>query len=119
MIGWPPLAPSARSRTSATAKANRDGLQFHNPKIVRGPVFLFSPSSTAADGDSKVVRLKGLDRKATYALAFQDGVALNCSRTGAQLMDEGVTVSGMVGDRAREIIWIEGPAARRMPPDSR
>ena len=92
---------------------NWDGLQFHNPDIDRGSVFLFKPSAKAADGDSKVIRLRGLDRKATYALTFQDRVTLNCSRTGAQLMDEGITVSAMTGDRASEIIWIEGPAARR------
>ena len=32
--------------------------------------------------------------------------------TGAQLMDSGITVSEMTGDRASEIIWIERPAAR-------
>ena len=98
---------------------NWDGLQFHNPDLDQGSVFLFKPSAKAVDGDSKVIRIKGLDRKATYALAFQDRVNLNCSRTGAQLMDEGITVSGMAGDRASEIIWIEGPAARSVPPTSR
>jgi hypothetical protein len=98
---------------------NWDGLQFHNPDLDQGSVFLFKPSAKAVDGDSKIIRLKGLDRKATYALAFQDRVHLNCSRAGAQLMDEGITVSGMSGDRASEIIWIEGPAARSVPPTSR
>ncbi|MDD5704794.1 MAG: GH36 C-terminal domain-containing protein [Kiritimatiellae bacterium] len=94
---------------------NWDGLQYHNPDRDWGSVFLFKPSIKATDGDSKVVRLKGLDRKATYKLTFQDRVALNGAKTGAQLMDEGITVSGMTGDRASEIIWIEGPAARPMP----
>jgi hypothetical protein len=98
---------------------NWDGLQFHNPDLDQGSVFLFKPSAKAVDGDSKFIRIKGLDRKATYALAFQDRVNLNCSRTGAQLMDEGIRVSGMAGDRASEIIWIEGPAARSVPPTSR
>jgi hypothetical protein len=98
---------------------NWDGLQFHNPDLDQGSVFLFKPSAKAVDGDSKIIRLKGLDRKATYALAFQDRVHLNCSRAGSQLMDEGITVSGMSGDRASEIIWIEGPAARSVPPTSR
>jgi Glycosyl hydrolase family 36 C-terminal domain len=98
---------------------NWDGLQFYNSDLDQGSVFLFKPSAKAVDGDSKVIRIKGLDRKSTYALAFQDRVNLNCSRTGAQLMDEGITVSGMAGDRASEIIWIEGPAARSVPPASR
>ena len=91
---------------------NWDGLQFSNPDLDQGSVFLFKPSAKAADGDSKVIKLKGLDRKTTYALAFQDRINLNCSRTGAQLMDEGITVSGMTGDRASEIIWIAGPARK-------
>jgi hypothetical protein len=91
---------------------NWDGLQFYNPDLDQGSVFLFKPSAKAVDGDSKVIRIKGLDRKATYALTFQERVNLNCSRTGVQLMDEGISVSGMAGDRASEIIWIAGPAAR-------
>jgi hypothetical protein len=91
---------------------NWDGLQFFNPEIDQGSVLLFKPSTKAADGDSKVIKLKGLDRKTAYALTFQDRVNLTCSRTGAQLMDEGVAVTGMTGERASEIIWIEGPAAR-------
>ncbi|MCX6903534.1 MAG: GH36 C-terminal domain-containing protein [Verrucomicrobia bacterium] len=98
---------------------NWDGLQFFNPDLDQGSVFLFKPSAKAADGDSKVVKIKGLDRKATYALVFQDRVKLNCSRTGAQLRDEGITVSGMTGDRVSEIIWIEGPASRSAPAVSR
>jgi hypothetical protein len=86
---------------------NWDGLQFYNPDLENGSVFLFKPSAKAADGDSKVVKLKGLDRKATYALTFQDRTALNAKKTGAQLMDEGIAVSGMTGDAASEIIWVE------------
>jgi len=93
---------------------NWDGLQFHNPDLDQGSVFLFKPSAKAADGDSKLIKLKGLDRKATYSLTFQDRTGLNCAKTGAQLMDEGITVSEMTGDRASEIIWIEGPTARAM-----
>ncbi|HEY3322538.1 MAG TPA: GH36 C-terminal domain-containing protein [Planctomycetota bacterium] len=87
--------------------SNWDGLQFHNPELNRGSVFLFKPSVKAADGDSKTVKLKGLDRTASYSLVFQDRTNLNCSKTGAQLMDEGIAVSGMTGDNASEIIWIE------------
>ena len=92
---------------------NWDGLEYYNPDLDRGSVVLFKPSRKAADGDSKVVKLKGLDRKATFTLTFQERTRLNGSRTGAQLMDEGITVSGMTGDRASEIIWIEGPVGRK------
>lgn len=91
---------------------NWDGLEYYNPDLDRGLVFLFKPSRKAADGDSKVVKLKGLDRKAAYTLTFQERTGLNASRTGVQLMDDGITVSGMTGDRASEIIWIAGPAGR-------
>jgi hypothetical protein len=86
---------------------NWDGLQFYNPDLDQGSVFLFKPSVKAADGDSKRIKLKGLDRKATYSLTFQDRANLNCKKTGAQLMDEGIIASGMTGDRASEIIWME------------
>jgi hypothetical protein len=89
---------------------NWDGLQFYNPDIGRGSVFLFKPSVKAADGDSRLIKLKGLDRKATYTLTFQDRTSLNCKLTGAKLMAEGITVSGMTGDRASDIIWIQVPS---------
>jgi hypothetical protein len=92
---------------------NWDGLQFHNPELDRGSVFLFKPSANAVDGDAKVITLKGLNRQDTYSLEFQDRVDLNCSKTGSQLMDEGIRVTGMTGDGASEIVWINGPRARK------
>jgi len=93
---------------------NWDGLQFYNPELDRGSVFLFKPSDKAVDGDAKVITLKGLNRKATYSLEFEDRTGLNCSKTGAQLMDEGIRVSGMTGDSASEVIWINGQKARKL-----
>ena len=89
---------------------NWDGLEYFNTGIQKGSVFLFKPSVKAVDGDSKVVKLKGLDRNARYTLTFQDRTNLNCVMTGAQLLDTGIAVTGMAGDRASEIIWIDGPA---------
>ena len=66
-------------------------------------------SILAMDGDSKVIKLKGLDRGTSYTLTFQERSTLNCVRTGAQLMDTGLAVTGLTGDRASEIIWIDGP----------
>lgn len=93
---------------------NWDGMQFYNPELDRGSVFIFKPSDKAVDGDAKVITLKGLDRKATYSLEFEDRTNLNCSMTGAQLMDEGIRVCGMTGDDASELIWINGPKARKL-----
>jgi hypothetical protein len=92
---------------------NWDGLEYFNTDLRKGSVFLFKPSKKAADGDCKVIRLKGLARSASYALTFQDRTNLNCLMSGAKLMDVGVTVAGMSGDCASEIIWIDGAT---MPP---
>jgi len=89
---------------------NWDGLQYFNPGINKGSVFLFKPSILAVDGDSRVIKLKGLDRSASYTLTFQERTTLNCVRTGAQLMDTGIAVTGLTGDRASEIIWLDGPS---------
>ena len=80
--------------------------EYFNEEINKGSVFLFKPSTKALDGDTKVIRLKGLNRKNRYTLTFQDRTALNCTKTGQELMDTGITVSGMTGDNASEIIWI-------------
>jgi len=87
---------------------NWDGLQFYNTSIKKGSVFLFKPSVNAVDGDSKIIRLKGLERDSLYKLTFQDRTELNCTLTGAQLMDQGINVTDMDGDNASEIIWIDG-----------
>ncbi len=91
---------------------NWDGLQFYNSEIDKGSVFVFKPSVKATDGDTRVIKLKGLQRRTSYALAFQDRTSLNCVMSGAQLMDTGITVSGMTGDNASEIIWISRPKAK-------
>jgi hypothetical protein len=57
-------------------------------------------------GDSKVIKLKGLNRKATYTLTFQDRPEQNVKRTDADLMDKGLPVA-MPGKYISEIIWIE------------
>ena len=71
----------------------------------RVPCFLFKPSADVPA--NKVIRLKGLNPKGVYTLTFQDRKDLNCVRTGAQLMTNGVYVTGMTGANASEIIWIE------------
>ena len=85
---------------------NWDGLEYFNAGINKGSVFLFKPSTKAVDRDSKVIKLKGLDRKKRYTLTFQDRTALNCTMTGQELMDIGITVTAMTGGNASEIIWI-------------
>lgn len=49
---------------------------------------------------------KGLNRNETYLISFQDGKEQNTSMTGAELMDQGILVKGMIGQFASEILWI-------------
>ena len=91
-----------------------DGLQFYNPDIKKGSVFLFKPGTDVPPNEA--VRLKGLNPRGVYALTFEERTGLNCVRTGSQLMANGVYVSGMIGANASEIIWIdETPQARPTP----
>jgi hypothetical protein len=81
-----------------------DGIEYFNTSLNKGSVLLFKPSESVAD--SKVIRLKGLDKKATYVLTFQDRAEQNTKMTGAELMEKGIEVRGMSGNFASEIIWI-------------
>ena len=83
---------------------NWDGLEYFNPAIKKGSVFLFKP--TDAGGDSQTIKLKGLDRNTTYALSFEDRPGQNARKTGADLMDKGLPVT-MTGKYVSEIVWIE------------
>lgn len=83
---------------------NWDGFEFFNNGLNKGDVFLYKPSSSVSS--SKTIKLKGLNRTEKYTLTFQDRTSLNCVKTGAELMDQGITVTGMDGDYASEIIWI-------------
>jgi len=83
---------------------NWDGLEYFNTSIRKGSVFLFKP--TDMGGDSKMIKLRGLDRTTTYSLTFQDRPEQNIKNTGAFLMDTGVSVT-MTGKYVSEIIWIE------------
>ncbi len=99
---------------------NWDGMESFNTTLNKGSVFLFKPSSAATDGDSKVIRLKGLENSVAYTLTFQERTNLNCVMTGAQLMNDGINVTGMSGDNASEIIWLDGnPVVTSTTPSGR
>jgi hypothetical protein len=84
---------------------NWDGMEFFNTTLNKGSVFLFHPSASAPT--SKTIVFKGLNSAANYSLTFQDRTAQNvASISGATLMTTGITVTGMTGDIASEIIWI-------------
>lgn len=87
---------------------NWDGMQFYNDEIEQGSVFLFRDKNVGGtDGSSKNIKLQGLEENATYTLTFQDRTAQNTTMTGKQLMESGITVTGMTSVYDSEIIWIE------------
>jgi hypothetical protein len=83
---------------------NWDGLEYFNTAIAKGSLFVFKPA--ADGGDSKTIKLKGLDRAKTYTLTFEDHPEQSVKKTGADLMDAGLPVT-LPGSRASEIVWIE------------
>ncbi len=83
---------------------NWDGLEYFNTAIAKGSLFLFKPAPDG--GDSRTIKLKGLDRTTTYTLTFEDRPEQSVKKTGAELMDTGLPVT-LTGPRASEIVWIE------------
>ena len=85
---------------------NWDGLQYFNPDLDRGSVFVFKPSDEAPE--SRQIKLRGLLREKTYRVAFQDAKERSSTMTGAQLMDDGLTIT-LKGKEASEIVWLNCP----------
>lgn len=84
---------------------NWDGMEFYNKEIEKGSVFLFKNRNNGPS--QKTIRLDGLNPSSIYTLTFEDSPALNCVKTGKELMNAGVTVTGMDNPYDTEIIWIE------------
>jgi hypothetical protein len=91
---------------------NWDGLQFHNPDLDRGSVFVFKPSDAVPE--SQYIKLRGLLRDKVYRVQFQDAKERSGTMTGAQLMDEGLTIT-LKGKEASEIIWLNCPELSATP----
>lgn len=83
---------------------NWDGIEYFNTSLDKGSVLLFKPSEKAPD--SKVIKLRGLDKKRTYSITYQDRNGQNTKMTGEELMNSGIEVKEMKGNYASEIIWI-------------
>ena len=64
--------------------------QYYKPEEKKGVVYVLKPRSNA---DTQVIKLKGLDRAATYAVTFADGSNSPVTRTGAELMNAGIQVA--------------------------
>jgi hypothetical protein len=83
---------------------NWDGMEYYNPAISQGSLFVFKP--TDQGGDSQTIKLKGLKRDVTYTLTFEDHPEQNTKKTGAELMDTGLPVT-LKGTRVSDIVWME------------
>ncbi len=83
---------------------NWDGLEYFNTGIAKGSLFLFKPTPEA--GDTRTIKLKGLDRAKSYTLTFEDHPEQNVKKSGAELMDAGLSVT-LKDPRTSEIVWIE------------
>lgn len=66
-------------------------------------MFLFKPSDTVSD--TITVKARGLDENASYKLNFTDTPSLNCTMTGKELMENGITakISGVGSEIVRII----------------
>ena len=92
-----------------------DGIMYYNEALDKGSVFLFEENETGYTSsgqavdvpDEKVIKLKGLDADATYLVTFEDRTNLNGAFTGAQLMNDGILVTGMTEKYDSDIMWIE------------
>ena len=83
---------------------NLDGMQYHNERLGEGSVVLFKPGATAPP--NATIPLQGLKRRSQYRLDFQDRTQLSKVVSGAELMDEGLVITGLVGAEASEIIFV-------------
>ncbi len=83
-----------------------DGLEYidaDSENVIKGLVMLWKP--TDKEGSEKTVYLRGLEGDTLYQLTFEDRPEQNCQKTGADLMENGLTVV-IEGDSGSEMIWI-------------
>ena len=95
--------------------ADWDGIEYYNPNINEGVVQLFKENASAPD--SKTIVLDGLNENAMYSLTFIDRPEQNTVMSGAKLMTEGITVTGMDTQYASELIYIKPCAQAQIGDD--
>ena len=82
---------------------NRDGIEYYDPAAGKGVVYLFQPSRETS---AEAIRLRGLDRKRTYHVSFEDGTHPASVKSAAELMDKGLQVK-LKGEEVSELIFFE------------
>ena len=80
-----------------------DGIEYFDPSLQKGVVYIFKPKSTV---DNQSIKLKGLDANLEYKLTFEDGTNENKILKGSELMNTGVSVV-LKGELISELMFIE------------
>ncbi len=80
----------------------------------KGVLMVFKPSQSA--GNSKTIKLRGLDRSTTYRIVFQDHTEQNVEMIGAELMDTGLTVT-FTETYDSDWVWVEADTIPETPDD--
>lgn len=82
---------------------NWDAIEYYDPSVNRGVVYVFKPS----DGpDTQAIKLKGLESDAVYRLSFEDGSNQAVMFPGGELMRDGFTMA-LRGKQVSEFVWID------------
>lgn len=83
---------------------NWDGLEYYNDNIGMGSIMLFRPGNAGKTED--IVYPQGLRADAVYEVTFEDNSSLNVTKTGAELMENGIKVI-MDREYDSEVIWLK------------
>ena len=82
---------------------NWDGVQYFDPAVQKGVVYLFKPKD---NGNDHTIKLKGLNPAFSYRLSFEDGSNQAAVIRGSVLMTSGVSVI-LKGEKVSELMFIE------------
>jgi hypothetical protein len=80
-----------------------DGIEYYDPSVQKGVVFIFKPKSKI---NSQIIKLKGLNSEIDYKLSFEDNTNNPTTMKGAELMNTGISVS-LIGELVSELMFIE------------
>ncbi|MHB8866970.1 MAG: hypothetical protein ACYC6N_31795 [Pirellulaceae bacterium] len=86
-----------------------DGIEYFDPVSKKGAIYIFRPDNSE---DRQVVRLKGLDAKATYWLWCEDGSMAPHQASGEDLMGTGFTMI-LLQPFSSDIVFLQDAAVGR------
>jgi hypothetical protein len=85
-----------------------DGLFYWSPSLTRGTLYIFRPNN---DQVLQRVALKGLMSGRRYHVWSEDGGVPDGTRTGAELMNEGLRIK-LPGKFTSDLIYVEESKAK-------